>query len=65
MTNFLLFLIVCALLGIFTLLRMILNEMKKVNDLSKEDASVKAATEQVKEALNKLPKTKKEKPNAN
>ena len=54
MTNFLLFLILVALAAINFQLRQLL----KLNDLSKEDASVKAMTEEVEKAKQRLPKEK-------
>jgi len=56
MTNLLLFLILASILGILSLLRLILDEMRRKNDFSKEDASVKASTEEVQKAKERLPK---------
>ena len=57
MTNFFLFLIILELAGVMTLLGFIIDELRRSRtDFSKEDASVKASTEEVKKAKGRLPK---------
>ena len=58
MTNFLLFLIFLELAGVIILSSSILDELRRSRtDFTKEDASVKASTEEVKKAKGRLPKT--------
>ncbi len=56
MNSLLLFLILLALLAITFLLNIIARRLENMCDLSKEDAAVKAATEEVKSAKKRIPK---------
>lgn len=58
MNGFLLFLMVCSQIIIAFLQFNILKCLDKLTDFQKEDAQVKATTEQLKEAKKRLPKEK-------
>ena len=58
MTNLFLFLILAALATLIFQLRVIIHLLEARNDFTNEDASVKASTEEVKEATKNIKKAK-------